>query len=558
MTDIHANTDAARASRSAGDIAHDLLGHDLLSENYRFTSRETGARSIKDSRAFIKENGDISFRFKRIKLNGLKTVSAQDFKHHWVPYVGKRIRLSVIGRIVKKIESDLRRRGLLLARVVIPPQDIHPKKGTIQVDIYEGTLGHVRVEGGTKEIRGQIYNQLTDIARGKSLNLSDIEERLRFVKKTPGYVIRHVLAPSKKIKDATDLVMIVERKIYVKAGLMFDNSGNRLSGKQRMGADGVVFNTFGRSKTLFGTIHDVRMSNFHFYRLRQTQFLGDNGTRGYLEYVQSRSDPKVSFDMKSRFDYVNLMIMHPLIYRQDQELKIRFALDGQNDAARIGGLRTKDDYIRAVRFGILYNRTYARDFWELSVMGHRGITGVLGGGNTIRPSKVNGKASFHYLDGRGIWAHQITDRLSFAQMFSWQYSGTPLLATEEMSIGSSNFGRGYDSAEITGDHGIGGVFELRYMLPKFSKYIDFIQLFGSYGLGYVKNSRLKIDSERSASVASVAAGVRGQLFDHLSFSYEAAKPLTRTVALRKNRKLHHSVKVTYKVKFDKKYKLLKK
>src|SRR5262249_38958952 len=42
-----------------------------------------------------------------------------------------------------------------------------------------------------------------------------------------------------------------------------------------------------------------------------------------------------------------------------------------------------------------------------------------------------------------------------------QYAVDPLLLSEEFSLGGQPYGRGYDYGELTGDHGIAGLVELR-------------------------------------------------------------------------------------------------
>lgn len=550
VTGLRASSDVTRASGSAQELARDLSEKDALKKDIKFRKEAEGPPV---AQVEIAGGDKVDFVFKKLTINGLKSVSRNALEQHWKPLIGKRIRLSQVNEILKRIRFDMRKRGFMLAQVILPPQDIDPAKGEVTLEIYEGTLNAIRVEGGTKEARDLVQSQLVDIQLGKSFNMKKLEERMRFIQKTPGYNIRNVFVPSKTTKGATDLVFLIESKKYADVGAHIDNGGNRLTGHRRWGADSVVYNTFRRSKTLFGTIHDYRGSLFHFYRVRQTQFIGNYGTRAYFEYVQSRSEPWLPIKLRSRFDYGNVMLMHPLIYRRNEELKLRLALDGQNDSARIAGLRTKDDYVRAGRLGLLYNQTHANDFWELSVLVNKGITGVIGGTNTIRPSRFGGTANFAYYDGRGLWAHQFNRSVTWVNTMAWQFGGSPLLSSEEMSVGASNFGRGYGGAEITGDKGIGFITEMRFTLPKFTRFIHYMQLYTSYGFGYVKNSKDKIESARNASLASVAAGLRGKVYGGFNVSYEAAKPLTRKVSLRNHRGVHHTFKVSYSYSFESSY-----
>ncbi len=548
---LSARTDVDVAKGVAGNVAREIIANDARTKETPFREEK---KASPVSNLSLKGSEGVNFVFRKMNVKGLKFVEKYALSKHWNSYLNKKITFNDFGNIVKKITQDLRSQGLVLAQVIVPPQNIDPKTGIVQIDIYEGTLNNIRVEGGTPESRALVESQLIDIRKGDALNLKNVEERMRFISKTPGYKIKHIFVPSKDVTGASDMVIRIETKEYGRMGGNVDNAGNRLSGHRRWGADALVNNTIGRSKLLLATIHDFSGNKFHFYRARQTQFVGNRGTRAYIEYVKSRARPWMPIKVESRFDYANLMVMHPLIYRRHRELKLRVAIDGQNDSARTAGLRTKDDYVRGLRVGLLYNQTHGNDFWELSAVYNKGFTGLLGGKNTVRPSVYGGKANFTYVDGKGSWVHKFNSIISVSNTFSWQSSRSPLLSSEEMSVGSSNFGRGYGSGEISGDSGIGGLTELRINIPYKIKYVDSLMLYTSYGVGYVKNTRVKSDSNRTASLASVAAGLRGRLAGGFNVSYEAAKPLTRKVQLDNHRGLNHTVRISYSKPFIHTYK----
>ncbi|USO01265.1 MAG: ShlB/FhaC/HecB family hemolysin secretion/activation protein [Alphaproteobacteria bacterium] len=546
---VHAS-DIDRASRQAIDMAQDLREKNQAERDITFYPSEN---TLPLKTQEIEGADDIAFVLEEITFDGLTVLAEKELKPAWEDLIGAEVKLSDINDVAVKATQILREKGFTLARVVIPPQDIEAEEGHVTIQVFEGTLNSVRVEGGSETDRIVLEHQLKSIVTGGPFNLYALEERLRFIKKTPGYKIQSIFVAAKDKSAAADLIIKIEGKRYASAGLMFDNGGNRLMGNHRAGVDALIYNPVGRSKLLFANVQDHQRKHLIFNRVRQTQFVGDKGTRMYAEYLQSRSRPFLSIPMQSRFDYINMMLMHPFVYRRGEELKLRIGVDGQNDSTRVAGVRTKKDYIRTLQIGLLYNQSHENDFWEVSALLHKGFSGVFGGKSTHLPSKQGGKNNFAYADGRAIWVHQFNETLSVANIIGWQYAAHPLLASEEFSVGSSNYARGYDGSEIVGDSGVGGIIELRYMLPIKNRYVNYVQIYTSYGAAQTHTHRKKADSLPNAYISSYAIGLRAQVIDNLAVTYELAKPVARRVALQANKKLHHSFKVTWRSHFEKSF-----
>ncbi len=109
---------------------------------------------------------------------------------------------------------------------------------------------------------------------------------------------------------------------------------------------------------------------------------------------------------------------------------------------------------------------------------------------------------------------QDSHRTTLQLAMGGQYAFDPLLASEQYSIGSYPFGRGYDPSTINGDHALAGKLELRYDLTDFAAQIANLDSkkfsFGTFGFydhgrtwDYHRN-----DSER---ISSTGLGIRGEV-----------------------------------------------
>ena len=105
-----------------------------------------------------------------------------------------------------------------------------------------------------------------------------------------------------------------------------------------------------------------------------------------------------------------------------------------------------------------------------------------------------------------------------------QWASTPLLASQEFFLGGQLFGRGYDTAEITGDNGIAGSVELRFDQKINAGALKMIQVYGFFDGGAVRD--FHAGEDRNISLASGGGGVRWFFADDLQADVGVAVPLT--------------------------------
>jgi hemolysin activation/secretion protein len=111
-----------------------------------------------------------------------------------------------------------------------------------------------------------------------------------------------------------------------------------------------------------------------------------------------------------------------------------------------------------------------------------------------------------------------------------QYAFDPLLSSAQFTFGGSDLGRGYDSAELIGDHGVAGGVELQWGLATGRSYLEGLQLFAAYDYGVVWQRDRSLPDRRSSG-STAALGTRLNLTSWLSGELEVALPLTRPATI---------------------------
>jgi hemolysin activation/secretion protein len=105
-----------------------------------------------------------------------------------------------------------------------------------------------------------------------------------------------------------------------------------------------------------------------------------------------------------------------------------------------------------------------------------------------------------------------------------QWASGPLFLSQQFYLGGAAFGRGYGSAEISGDNGIAGSFELRFDQKLNYRYLSGYQLYSFVDSGAAWNAGYSLGE--GLSLTSAGGGVRLFLFDDLQADLGVAVPLS--------------------------------
>ena len=103
-----------------------------------------------------------------------------------------------------------------------------------------------------------------------------------------------------------------------------------------------------------------------------------------------------------------------------------------------------------------------------------------------------------------------------------QLASTALLESQQFYLGGFAFGRGYDSAEVSGDNGVAAALELRFDQTLTQNVLKGYQLYGFVDSGTVWNHG---DGNNTLSLSSAGAGVRLHMLAELEADSGNAFPL---------------------------------
>ncbi len=123
-------------------------------------------------------------------------------------------------------------------------------------------------------------------------------------------------------------------------------------------------------------------------------------------------------------------------------------------------------------------------------------------------SRANGESNFTKINIDATRSQSLGGKWGLQLGFSGQYSFSELLSSQEFGFGGSQYGRGYDSSEITGEHGAAFKVELQYADQSQWPILESYQLYSFYDIGKVWQSSTLPGEESHESAASAGVGLR--------------------------------------------------
>ena len=480
-------------------------------------------------------SSNVPFKVNKVILDGVHSYPAATFKPLLSQLEGHEITLAQVNVVADAITQRYRAAGFILVRTFVPAQRID--KGELHLQVIEGRVNSVKVDGTSNRAINHYAKNINDEVPLKGETL---ERNLLLINDLPGYEARGVLSAS-PVREGSDLNLQTERRRW-EGFVGADNRDSRYFGPwQAYG--GVALNDpfeigdqislrYGRS------LESDKMS---FYEGQYEMPVGSQGTMLSVLAQHNDGKPDVAsiLNANSSGDTVAVRVIHPWIRTRAQTVKTSAAFtwfNGQSEYLNDPDLPpSSDDRIRAVRLGASWDFTDhhgGRNLLkgELS----RGLN-VMGASskNRTNPSREGGETDFTKLqvDAQRIQdLSAITPGLDLYLAVTGQTNfGNRLLTPEQFGVGGSQFGRGYDPSEITGDKGAAGKVELQYNRQHQIK--DFViptQYYGYWDIGKVWSEQPAYTGSESLSSAGVGAHV--QVGKDLFISPEVAFPLTRSVS----------------------------
>jgi hemolysin activation/secretion protein len=472
----------------------------------------------------------IHFTLKDIQITGAKALSAAQLRGLYQNLLGKDVTLADILTLADKIEQAYRDAGYILVRAFVPPQRV--RDGVFTINVVEGQVAHVTVEGGAPPTQDQVKAYLQKSVGVAPLPLTTMERSLLLANDLPGVTASGVLKPAEDVAGASDVVVDVSQPRFT-GGLGVDNRGSRFSGLWTLTGDAQVNSLFGDDQLGASLTAAPDASEQVAGQLRYRRAIGDDGLIASLIGTVTHGEPGstlAAFDVLTDSWAVGPRLTYPLIRSRRESLSLDGGFTAQDARVGILGSGFSHDQWRVLDLGATYLLSnWLGGAWAATLDAAQGlpIFGATPDHATIL-SRSGGVTDFTKLTGFGRYSAPLFGGFSAVLTAQGQYSFSPLITGEQISFGGLGIGRGYDPGGITGDHGIGGSAELRYDALLSNAVVLALEpyvYFDTAHTWYIQRGAAIDSALRNQSLASVGGGIRASLPYDATLGLEVSQTL---------------------------------
>jgi hemolysin activation/secretion protein len=511
-------------------------GYDSRQTEKRFEDVQTGQRRAAQTRlpmpriARADEQADTKpiFVLRQIAISGATAIPRDQLSTAYQPYIGKKVSQADLNAIAKTVSDIYRAAGFHLSRAIVPPQDI--QGGRIHLQVVEGGITEVVLKGQGAEQFG-VRPMLNVVVAEQPARLATLERQLLLINGQPGVRIEDT--GLEEIGTTTGRFRLT---VYLKAWHFFtsfglDNLGSSSVGPWQSYAT-AAFNSYltaGDSLVVNLSTTPTDPRQLAFGRVAYDVPVGVDGARvgasGYYSEVWP-GDARHLYNDNTKTESFELHGSVVPLQSQKSSLTLTAAIVSTNATENDVFGPIYSDHVRYTSLTSDYRLQDNLSGTNYLTLNYRQGLDILGASQLgdVFTSRDGAASDFSALNFWFTRYQTLSDAWSVKLAGAGQWASGPLFLSQQFYLGGAAFGRGYGSAEISGDNGVAGTFELRFDQKVSYRYLSGYELYGFVDSGAAWNNGYSFSD--GLSLTSVGGGVRFFFGEDMQADIAVAFPLS--------------------------------
>ncbi len=463
---------------------------------------------------------DVRMMVKSISVTGNTVIPTAELDALLVDLVGSEHTLAELNEASARITAYYHKRGYIVSRAYIPPQEI--KDGVVEISVQEGRVGKGRINNLSKLSDQLASDYFSSIKSGDVLQAAPVERAMLLLNETPGVgVARATLQPGASV-GTSDLVVQLSPSRPYSANILVDNYGNYYTGEYRLGAE-LALNSplkIGDMITLRALTTDQKLTYAYFafqvpvggsgLRVGAT-YSGTNYRLGKeLEILEAHGTATIG----------SLFSIYPFIRTQRSNLAGTFTLETKQLSDEIVSVPIEKQ-VQLATFGLTGDHKDKFGGGGITLYNLSLAAGKLGMDDlTLSIDQITAKTNgpFARLNYSLNRLQRLNDSYSLFLSLSGQYANKNLNSSEQFSLGGAYGVRAYPQGEGLGDEGRMATLEIR---RNFTQNLQ-VELFFDAGT-VIFNHEPYLLGPNSRTLSGVGVGVNSKIYGIDIKAYLAAR-----------------------------------
>lgn len=503
----------------------------------------SGAKSSSNGRLYILSN---------IDLEGNTVLPETQLRPLVQPYLGREVNVGELEELRQKITQRYIDKGYINSGAIIPTDAIN--NGTLRIKIIEGQLDDIQIKGLGRLREGYIKNRLQDNP-DKPFNLKNLQDNFQLLLADPLISqMKGQLLPGASSGHSILNLDITRAQPY-RLTLFGDNYRPPSIGGEAFGLTGLLYNLTGLGDNFDFTF--IKSGGSTRYAGGFNMPVNDWGTVAFFHFDEGESSVLEGsikrLNIQSKVHNLEGGLSHLLVNTLSQQFNVGLQFAVRENETTLNGVPFSfvpgepTGHNQATVWRVFQ---YYMHRWEKQALAFRSTLniGMDALGATPKTSNQFPSSEFFSWLGQAQYAYRVFDDGSQIVLRSnAQFSDSPLLPLERISIGGAGTVRGYRENHLVTDNGFSLSTEYHWPLigsgDTNTKHNLTLIPFVDYGEGW-NNSTIAKNSQRH--LLSVGVGINWHYKPvtlDLYYGYAINRPKPRTQGDLQDEAIHFQVRV---------------
>ena len=405
-----------------------------------------------------------TFFIREYRIEGATRLPRLDVERAVYPFLGPRRGAEDVEQARIALEKAYHGKGYQTVSINIPQQD--PRRGIIRLEVIEGKVGRLRVNGARYFLPSEIKRQAPSLAEGNVPNFNEVSKEIVGLNRLADRRVTPVLSPGLE-PGTVDIDLNVEDKLPLHGSLELNNRYSTNTTPLRLNGSLSYGNLFQKGHTV-GLSFQIAPENTDDAQVYSAYYLArvSDGVSLMIQGTKQNSDISTlgGAAVGGRGEILGVRGLFDLPGTASFSQNFSLGIDYKNfeEDLLIGGT-TISSPIEYYPISANYAATWLSEkgFTEMNHSLNFGLRGI--GSNNIDYSnkRFNAAGNFVYLRSDVAHTRDINRGMQVFAKLQTQVSNRPLINSDQLAGGGLGSARGYLEATSLGDNGAFGTVELR-------------------------------------------------------------------------------------------------
>jgi hemolysin activation/secretion protein len=462
------------------------------------------------------------FDIKGYQVEGNTLIPTDNLESILSPFTGRGRDFGAVQEALDALEQVYRDHGFPMVMVTLPEQEL--ESGVVRLKVHENRLGKINIEGNRYFDQANIRRSLPALRQGEIPNINAISRSLKLANENAAKKINLQLLNSDK-ENEFDANIAVKDEAPWKIGISADNTGDKQTGRSRLGVLLQYANVFNRDQllTLQYITSPEKADHVSIYSLGYRVPLYSLGSSidliGAYSNVDSGTISAASYNMNvsGKGSILGIRYNQNLARIGNYEHKFILGLDYrayENNVDFLGSQLGNNVTVHPV--GLTYAGTLTMDnkvnagFYLTDLQNLPGSWGGRDTAEDIEKARAGAQRDYNIFRYGANLSYAIGADWQARVLVNGQYTNDPLVPGEQYGIGGATTVRGFSEREFANDQGYSGNAEI--YTPNLSRLFGVTafqsRLLMFYDRGYVSRKDPLPGDTVSTEIASIGSGLR--------------------------------------------------